>query len=246
MELLAQQKYLRQRMQPAHGDTFYLHLADLRGALAAIASKDPIRVLDFGCGGSPYRQLFPAAEYRRADLAGQDAIDYVIAADSHIDAPDGYFDLILSSQVLEHVTSPAAYLAECSRLLKPGGMLACSTHGTFEDHACPDDYWRWTADGLFKAMTASGFTVEKHYKLTAGPRALFFLMERMLVSAKAPWWSLLGLCLRPLRWLFKHQRRYLHKMNDQLFSQYSRLERADDDGRQVYYIALLSLARKPG
>lgn len=39
------------------------------------------------------------------------------------DFPDAHFDLILSNQVLEHVTDPEAVIADMGRLLKPGGTL---------------------------------------------------------------------------------------------------------------------------
>ncbi len=37
------------------------------------------------------------------------------------------FDLVLSHSVIEHVSSAAAYLEECLRVLRPGGMLFLST-----------------------------------------------------------------------------------------------------------------------
>ena len=39
------------------------------------------------------------------------------------DFPDAHFDLVLSNQVLEHVTDPEAVIADIGRLLKPGGTL---------------------------------------------------------------------------------------------------------------------------
>ena len=44
--------------------------------------------------------------------------------------------------------TPARYLAECFRVLRPGGRLLLSTHGMFVYHPDPDDYWRWTCAGL--------------------------------------------------------------------------------------------------
>jgi len=37
------------------------------------------------------------------------------------------FDVILNMEVVEHVSDPAAYLAACNTLLKPGGLMICST-----------------------------------------------------------------------------------------------------------------------
>ncbi len=41
----------------------------------------------------------------------------------HLPFPDGYFDLIVCMDVLEHVQQPTALLAETQRCLKPGGLL---------------------------------------------------------------------------------------------------------------------------
>ena len=42
---------------------------------------------------------------------------------SRADFPDAHFDLVLSNQVLEHVTEPEAVIADMARLLKSGGIL---------------------------------------------------------------------------------------------------------------------------
>jgi SAM-dependent methyltransferase len=76
-----------------------------------------------------------------------------------VPAPDDAFDAVVSTQVLEHVADPALYLREANRVLKPGGRLLLSTHGTFPYHPDPDDYWRWTGAGLRKAVTDAGLHV---------------------------------------------------------------------------------------
>lgn len=47
------------------------------------------------------------------------------AAGEAIPHPDDSFDIVYSSNVLEHVGDPAAVLAESIRVLKPGGVLCC-------------------------------------------------------------------------------------------------------------------------
>jgi 2-polyprenyl-6-hydroxyphenyl methylase/3-demethylubiquinone-9 3-methyltransferase len=37
------------------------------------------------------------------------------------------FDVVLNMEVVEHVADPLAYLTACQTLLKPGGLMICST-----------------------------------------------------------------------------------------------------------------------
>jgi 2-polyprenyl-6-hydroxyphenyl methylase/3-demethylubiquinone-9 3-methyltransferase len=37
------------------------------------------------------------------------------------------FDVVLNMEVVEHVADPQAYLDACYQLLKPGGLMVCST-----------------------------------------------------------------------------------------------------------------------
>jgi SAM-dependent methyltransferase len=180
MEDLAAREYIRQRIQPRPGDQFYLHLSDLMLAVRDLIPPNTARVLDFGCGGSPYRPLFEPCTYHRADLPGVDALDFEYGADSRLPAELSDYDCVLSSQVLEHVCSPLSYLSECYRVLRPGGHLILSTHGLYEDHGCPDDYWRWTVFGLRRLVEEAGFTIDTIRKLTTGPRAAVFFAEREL------------------------------------------------------------------
>ena len=100
-----------------------------------IAGKLPpgSKVLDVGAGTCPYRSLFVGCEYRTQDFAkldpaqlkestGYGTIDYVsdIVA---IPVPDGEFDVVLCTEVLEHVPDPTSAVREISRVLRPGGFL---------------------------------------------------------------------------------------------------------------------------
>ncbi len=83
---------------------------------------------------------------------------------------DGCADGLVSFQVLEHVWDLDWYLGECRRLLKPGGWLLLSTHGTWLYHPHPTDFRRWTRDGLIRELTIRGFTV-KEARPVVGPLA---------------------------------------------------------------------------
>lgn len=115
------------------------------------------RVLDYGCADRPYRHLFGSdVDYVGADLDGNYEADICLNPDCSVPLPDAQFDVILSTQVLEHVADPHLYVSECHRLLKPGGSLVMTTHGIMFYHPDPDDYWRWTTSGLNELLSGEG------------------------------------------------------------------------------------------
>jgi len=87
------------------------------------------RVLDVGAGTGQYRSLFSHCAYLAQDL-GKDpqTIGQYTPLDFECDvldipAPDGSFDAILCTEVLEHVPEPIRAVHELARLLRPGGTL---------------------------------------------------------------------------------------------------------------------------
>jgi SAM-dependent methyltransferase len=240
---LQAQEFIRQRVAPQPGDLFYLHLSDLAIALRQLIPAHAVRVLDYGCGGSPYRQLFGLCTYHRADLAGTESVDFTLTEDSRLPSDLGEYDCVLSSQVLEHVSSPMVYLKECYRVLKKGGCLVLSTHGTFEDHSCPGDYWRWTAHGLRKLVEDVGFTVDRTKKTTTGPRAAMFLSEREFGRFKFKGAGICGNLLTCGILAVRTPRaRRRHIACDTSFREY-RVVDADERGHEIY-IAIVQTATK--
>ncbi len=110
-----------------------------------IAEAEPLkglRLLDIGCGGGllsePMARLgatvigadaaagnIPVARLH-AEQSGL-AIDYRNTTAEALAAAGERFDVVLNMEVVEHVADPAAYLAACRDLLKPGGLMICST-----------------------------------------------------------------------------------------------------------------------
>lgn len=179
LQFLSESRYLSQRLNPQPGQEFYIPLSDTLIALNVLADFDADKVLDFGCGGSPYQSLFNG-KYIRADISLNPDRDITIGADSCLPADVVGMDHVISTQVLEHVEDPDGYLEECRRVLRSEGVLFLSTHGLYEDHGSPDDFWRWTASGLRKLVERNGFAIERLLKLTCGPRSALFSLERDL------------------------------------------------------------------
>lgn len=243
---LAEEDYLRQRLSPMPGDPLYLHLHDLRLALERFRTAEPLAVLDYGCGGSPYRTLFPSATYHRADFPPASHVDFLLGTDGTLPTvPNGSYDLILSTQVLEHVRDPSLYLSEARRLLRPGGRLLLTTHGTFPDHGCPHDYWRWTADGLRLTLEQNGLHVDNLLRLTCGIRSILFWAGQMLHVMPARRLTPGSIALRLLHRLLRDQRSRLDRWVDHLTSTAAAQEGHSPEPVDLC-IALLAVASKPG
>jgi 2-polyprenyl-6-hydroxyphenyl methylase/3-demethylubiquinone-9 3-methyltransferase len=101
-----------------------------------------LRLLDIGCGGGllsePMARLgatvvgadaaprnIPVAQLH-AEQSGL-VIDYRNTTAEALAAAGERFDVVLNMEVVEHVADPQAYLTACQTLLKPGGLMICST-----------------------------------------------------------------------------------------------------------------------
>ncbi len=101
-----------------------------------------LRILDIGCGGGllsePMARL--GAGVTGADAAERNipvarlhaeaqglAIDYRHTTAEALAGEGETYDVVLAMEIVEHVADPQDFLRTCGRLLKPGGLLVCST-----------------------------------------------------------------------------------------------------------------------
>lgn len=147
-------------------DRHYLSLSPLSAALQSeirrtIGDRTGLRILDVGCGNKPYLPFFAshADSYWGVDAVDGPRVDRVSVAEE-LPFGDAEFDVVVCTQVLEHVDDPVRVLAEIYRVLVPGGVVFLSTHGVFIYHPDPPtsdrDYWRWTHSGLLRIFRQSG------------------------------------------------------------------------------------------
>jgi SAM-dependent methyltransferase len=122
------------------------------------------RLIDIGCSDKPYAaMLAPLIDEHvgvdhEATLHDHAAPD-VVASAYDIPLPGASFDTALCTSVLEHLEEPADALAECFRLLKPGGHAIYSVPFIWHVHEQPRDFVRFSPFGLRHRFEAAGFEV---------------------------------------------------------------------------------------
>lgn len=134
----------------------------------------PGRVLDLGCGmGGMLAELGEFGAVYGTDVS-QDASVHCRtrgftriwrSTGGHLPLPADSFDLVTAFDTIEHIPDDAEALAECRRILRPGGRIFVSVPAyqflyTHQDRVVHHQR-RYTARGLAGKLRAAGFEVEK-------------------------------------------------------------------------------------
>lgn len=128
------------RLQKTMGDTMLEQIKE---------NPEPANILDLGCGTGWFtRKLasrYPNAAITGADLSpgmlqqakgcSPETITWLNADAEQLPLADNSADLVFSNLMIQWSTRPEAILAECQRILKPGGTLVISTllDGTLQE-----------------------------------------------------------------------------------------------------------------
>jgi SAM-dependent methyltransferase len=181
----------KERLNPRFWQPRYVHLKLLRKSVERVIEKyihgnHVSKFGDFGCGNMPYRELIKphVGQYLGIDLPGNPKADVLIDEKTNRSAlADESCDVVWSVQVLEHVADPVKYLQECYRILKKNGKLILCTHGHWQYHPDPIDYWRWTSEGLKVTIAREDFKIIESFGMMGLlPMSLQLFQDAVLLS----------------------------------------------------------------
>ncbi len=176
---------------------------DMRKQLPTFKGK----VLDVGCGQSPYRFLLNknSTEYCGIDIEQAIQFDYknddIISFDGkNIPFEKEYFDGLICTEVLEHVENYQYLIDEMFRVMKKDAKGIITIPWSARFHYIPYDYFRYTPSAL-KTMFKSFCSVEIKSRgndiANIGNKVIVLWFRNMLPSNKAlyllsPIWILLS------------------------------------------------------
>lgn len=124
------------------------------------------RLLDLGCGHVPlymmYRSLVDDCTCVdwASSLHENEFLDVVHDLTQPLPFEDATFDTIICSDVLEHIPTPMACVAEISRVLKPGGKVIFNVPFLYWIHEAPYDFHRYTEFAIQRMFDSNGLEID--------------------------------------------------------------------------------------
>ena len=128
---------------------------------AANLADDEVRgksVLEVGalvCRGThltlrPLLEAMRPRSYTGVDIEGGPGVDVLCDAEElRTRFGDESFDVVISTEMLEHVRDWRAVVSNLKHVLRPGGVLLVTTRSRgFPYHSWPDDHWRYELDDM--------------------------------------------------------------------------------------------------
>jgi SAM-dependent methyltransferase len=128
---------------------------------------DGVRVLDAGAGTRPFAKFFSRQKYESCDMPGgfyKQQHDFECFL-HEIPKADNTYDVVVNTQVLEHVPDPLAVMRELSRILKPGGKLFLTVPLTAPLHGEPWHFFHFTHHAIGRLAEESGFSITQCEKI---------------------------------------------------------------------------------
>jgi len=173
-------------------------LADMLASM-----NDDALMINIGAGRT---KLHP--NLKNLEIEGGPDVDYVGSA---LDLPfeDQSVDLVVTQEVLEHVPDPFLAMREIYRVLKHGGRAYVQLPFIIGFHPCPEDFWRFTDQGMMELAKQAGFDSAIVHQ-SVGPAVGFYriaveffaiLFSRPFAKLYKPFKGVFALLLYPIKWL---------------------------------------------
>jgi len=173
---MRKQEFYRQeyrRLKPKWRDSLVIY----RNVIDRATNPDT-RILDVGCGhGEFMKSVFDKTPHTYGVDPDRDALDKntliknkVVGVVEELPFESGYFDIVVSEWVLEHLQNPDNAFREIYRVLKPGGKVVFLTPNVWNYNvwlirAIPNRFHDYLTKKLYDRQ--EGDTYPVHYKINS-------------------------------------------------------------------------------
>lgn len=131
-------------------------------------------ILDAGAGPSPYKSFFKHCKFEATDFNDTfKNLDFTCSLDN-IPKKNNHYDIIISTEVLEHVPYPDKVIKEFHRVLKNNGRLYFTVPQGRTIHQEPYNFFNFTKYGLQILLKDAGF---KKFKIRPKGGYFWFLAD---------------------------------------------------------------------
>jgi len=130
---------------------------------SAAQIRDGAILLDAGAGSGGYKKHFEQCAYQSTDITSGFSLEShrlsYLSELHYIPVRDCSYDVIVNTQVLEHVEYPQQVLNEFNRILKPDGSLYLTTPQSWGIHMAPYHFYNFTRYGLESLFRNANFEI---------------------------------------------------------------------------------------
>ncbi len=159
-------------------------------------------VLDIGIGQGGVKPLFTHTRYIGNDIYPYDDVDFICDITKVNPIRDESVDVVILSNVLEHVADPVNLLKSLSKMLRPAGRLLITVPFIIKVHQAPFDFMRYTHFALYRMLSSAGYEIVR-FEAVYLPFSLVNSMVKNLLNSFSHRYSLRGIILGPLFVLLK-------------------------------------------
>jgi len=117
-----------------------------------VEGKRVIEVGSYDVNGSlrPIIELLKPAEYIGVDIRKGPGVDIICNAENLVERfGKETFDIVISTELLEHIRNWKKAISNIKNVCKPGGIILITTRSYgFPYHPCPYDFWRYELEDM--------------------------------------------------------------------------------------------------
>ena len=130
-----------------------------------IAGRRVLEVGSYDVNGSvrPTVEALEPLGYLGVDQSAGPGVDLCVeATDLSAEGGADAFDVVISTEMMEHVVDWRPIITQMVEVLAPGGLLLITTRGPgFPYHPYPIDTWRYTIDAMQALLLACGLILRE-------------------------------------------------------------------------------------